>query len=85
MKTKTTMQLLLLVAMTISVIGAIPVSPAVNQTTNPIKIGIFSPYPSASGLSIYGSWTIQGFELGLIYATGGTNKTLAGRPYEIHL
>ena len=84
MKSRVMMQLLLMVAMTISVIGTTPVTPTTTQTTTPIKIGIFAPYPSASSLSIYGTWTIQGFKLGLIYATGGTNKTIAGRPYQIY-
>ncbi len=49
---------------------------------DPIKIGYFAPMTTAS-LSFYAPWSIQGFELGLDYATDGTNATPAGRPYEI--
>ena len=63
------------------------VTPAVAQTTDPIKIGVF--VPETAGLITYGPWTKQGFELGMIYATtmmgyDNENKTEAGRPYEIH-
>ena len=84
MKLKVTTQLLLLFLMVASLFVAVPVSPALEQTTTPIKVGIFAPYPSASILSLYGQWTVQGFQLGLMYATGGTNKTAAGRPFELH-
>lgn len=66
------------------------VQPAVAETTaqtTPIKIGIFTP--ETAGLTAYGPWTRQGFELGMIYATtmmgyDNENKTEAGRPYELH-
>ena len=35
--------------------------------TDPIKIGVFTP--ETAGLTAYGPWTKQGFELGMIYAT----------------
>jgi branched-chain amino acid transport system substrate-binding protein len=61
--------------------------PTVAQTTDPIKIGLFTP--DVSGLAVYAPWTKQGFELGMIYATTESgyvneNKTAAGLPYEIH-
>jgi branched-chain amino acid transport system substrate-binding protein len=66
------------------------VQPAAAETpaqTTPIKIGIFTP--ETAGLTTYGPWTKQGFELGMIYATtemgyDNENKTEAGRPYELH-
>ncbi|UCE09964.1 MAG: ABC transporter substrate-binding protein [Candidatus Thorarchaeota archaeon] len=63
-------------------------TPAVAQDTDPIKIGIFAPFTTAS-LSFYAPWTKQGFELGMIYATtemgyDNENKTQAGRDYEFH-
>jgi branched-chain amino acid transport system substrate-binding protein len=63
------------------------VKPAAAQTPEPIKIGIF--VPETAGLTAYGPWTKQGFELGMIYATtmmgyDNENKTEAGRPYELH-
>ncbi len=62
------------------------VKPAAAQTT-PIKIGIFTP--ETAGLTAYGPWTKQGFELGMVYATtmmgyDNENMTEAGRPYELH-
>ena len=76
-------KLLCLFVLMIPLAYVAPVAPSLQDST-PIKIGIFSPYPSASALSIYGAWTIQVFELGMMYATGGTNKTTAGRPFELH-
>jgi branched-chain amino acid transport system substrate-binding protein len=63
------------------------VRPVVAQTPEPIKIGIFIPI--TEGLTTYGPWTRQGFELGMVYATtmmgyNNENKTQAGRPYELH-
>ncbi|MHA1971711.1 MAG: ABC transporter substrate-binding protein [Candidatus Hodarchaeales archaeon] len=52
------------------------------SSTKPIRIGFFSPETSAS-LYFYAPWSKQGFELGVIYSTNNTNKTLSGRPYEI--
>ena len=62
------------------------VKPVAAQVT-PIKIGVFTP--ETAGLTAYGPWTKQGFELGMIYATtemgyDNENMTEAGRPYEIH-
>ncbi len=62
------------------------VKPAAAQAT-PIKIGVFTP--ETAGLTAYGPWTKQGFELGMLYATtemgyDNENMTEAGRPYEIH-
>ncbi len=51
------------------------------EQSDPIKIGVFLPI--STGYKDYGEWTRQGFELGLIYATEGTNATSAGRPYEL--
>ncbi|MHA1577087.1 MAG: ABC transporter substrate-binding protein [Candidatus Thorarchaeota archaeon] len=61
--------------------------PAAAQTPDPIKIGIFTP--ETAGLTAYGPWTKQGFELGMVYATtmmgyDNENSTEAGRPYELH-
>lgn len=57
-----------------------------NQTatkqTGSIKIGIF--LPETAGYTTYAPWVRQGFELGMIYATDGTNATTGGRPYELH-
>ena len=63
-------------------------APVTAQTPDPIKIGIFAPFTTAS-LSFYAPWTQQGFELGMIYATtemgyDNANKTEAGRPYEYY-
>lgn len=50
------------------------------RAEEPIKIGIVT---SMSGpLEYYGTMEIRGFELGIEYATGGTNQVL-GRPIEI--
>ena len=76
-------KILFLIAILLPSIIVVPVIPATNATT-PIKVGIFAPYPSLSALSLYGAATIQGFQLGLIYSTGGTNKTLGGRPYQLY-
>ena len=59
----------------------------VEAQTTPIKIGIFTP--ETAGLTTYGPWTKQGFELGMIYATtemgyDNENHTEAGREYEYH-
>ncbi|NOR39242.1 MAG: ABC transporter substrate-binding protein, partial [Candidatus Thorarchaeota archaeon] len=63
------------------------VRPAIAQVPEPIKIGIFTP--ETAGLTAYGPWTKQGFELGMVYATtmmgyDNENITEAGRPYELH-
>lgn len=63
------------------------VRPAIAQVPEPIKIGIFTP--ETAGLTSYGPWTKQGFELGMVYATtmmgyDNENMTEAGRPYELH-
>ena len=78
------LSLLLLVSI---VLPCFFVTPAVAQTPQPIKIGIF--IPQTAGLITYAPWTKQGFELGMVYATtqmgyNNENKTEAGRPYELH-
>ncbi|UCE14118.1 MAG: ABC transporter substrate-binding protein [Candidatus Heimdallarchaeota archaeon] len=58
---------------------------AIQSDTNqngPIKIGIF--LPETAGYTTYAPWVRQGFELGMIYASDGTNTTSGGRPYELH-
>ncbi|TFG07746.1 hypothetical protein EU538_08295, partial [Candidatus Thorarchaeota archaeon] len=60
--------------------------PRVAAQANPIKIGVF--VPETAGLTAYGPWTKQGFELGMVYGTtemgyDNENMTQAGRPYEI--
>jgi branched-chain amino acid transport system substrate-binding protein len=77
--------MILLVSMFMPCFLAMPVAA---QTPTPIKIGVFAPF-SGSSLTAYAPWTKQGFELGMIYATtqmgyDNENKTIAGRPYEIH-
>jgi len=75
--------LLLVASIFIPVFVAKPVA----AQATPIKIGVF--VPETAGLTAYGPWTKQGFELGMIYATtemgyDNENMTEAGRPYEIH-
>ncbi|WP_442600331.1 substrate-binding domain-containing protein [Neobacillus sp. D3-1R] len=50
------------------------------KNTEPIKIGLLAS--QTGGLESYGKQTIQGFELGLEYATGGTNE-VAGRKIQV--
>ncbi len=76
--------LLLILIPSIIVVPVTPLTQSSQANTTPIKVGIFAPFPSLSALSLYGAQTVQGFQLGLIYATGGTNKTIDGRPYELH-
>ena len=76
------LSLLLLVSIFVPVFF---VKPVVAQ--DPIKIGVFTP--ETAGLTAYGPWTKQGFELGMVYATtmmgyDNENMTEGGRPYEIH-
>ncbi len=52
------------------------------NATETIKIGFFAPKTAAS-LYFYEPWSRQGFELGIIYSTDGTNSTVDGRPFEI--
>ncbi len=56
-------------------------TPTEPTQADPIKIGIF--LPQTAGLVDYGPWVRQGFELGLDYATGGTNATTGNRSYEL--
>jgi branched-chain amino acid transport system substrate-binding protein len=77
------LSLLLLVSIFVPVFLVKPVAAQVD----PIKIGVFTP--ETAGLTAYGPWTKQGFELGMLYATtemdyDNENMTEAGRPYEIH-
>ena len=83
MKLRPLFFLIEIIIISLALTNVINVQPTENTVT-PIKVGIFAPYPSASALSIYGGWTVQGFQLGLIYATGGTNMTADGRPFELH-
>ncbi|MFW9994402.1 MAG: substrate-binding domain-containing protein [Candidatus Odinarchaeota archaeon] len=55
---------------------------AASEKVKTIKIGFFSAESDAS-LDFYSPWSRQGFELGIMYATNGTNATIAGKPYEI--
>ena len=75
---------MVLIALSIPIVPINSLAPTKTTQSTPIKVGIFSPYPGASALSIYGGWTVQGFQLGLMYATDGTNATIAGRPFELH-
>jgi branched-chain amino acid transport system substrate-binding protein len=59
---------------------AAPAESAPEQDATPIKIGLLA---STTGpLEAYGKQTIKGFELGIEYATEGTNA-VNGRPIEI--
>lgn len=49
------------------------------KNSEPIKIGVLAS--QTGGLEAYGKQTLRGFELGLEYATGGTNE-VAGRKIE---
>lgn len=49
------------------------------KNTEPIKIGVLAS--QTGGLEAYGQQTLRGFELGLEYATDGTNE-VAGRKIE---
>ena len=49
------------------------------KNTEPIKIGVLAS--QTGGLEAYGKQTLRGFELGLEYATDGTNE-VAGRKIE---
>jgi len=49
------------------------------ETQAPIKIGVLAS--QTGGLEAYGEQTLRGFELGLEYATDGTNE-VAGRKIE---
>ncbi|WP_423409641.1 substrate-binding domain-containing protein [Heyndrickxia sp. MSNUG] len=49
------------------------------KNTEPIKIGVLAS--QTGGLEAYGKQTLRGFELGLEYATNGTNE-VAGRKIE---
>jgi len=50
------------------------------ESKQPIKIGVLASLTGA--LEDYGKQTTRGFELGIAYATGGTNE-VAGRPIEV--
>lgn len=76
--------MLLILLPSMAVVPVAVTQSSTQASTTPIKIGIFAPYPSLSALSLYGAMTIQGFQLGLIYSTGGTNKTIDGRPYQLY-
>ncbi|TFF91102.1 hypothetical protein EU545_05635 [Candidatus Thorarchaeota archaeon] len=80
-----TLSLLLLFVSSLAM-SALFVPRAAAQAEDPIKIGVF--VPETAGLTAYGPWTKQGFELGMIYGTtemgyDNANMTEAGRPYEV--
>ena len=50
------------------------------QEDSPLRIGVLTD--TSGALAIYGLEQVSGFELGIEYATGGTNM-VAGRPIEI--
>ena len=56
------------------------VEPVAEEVKEPIKIGIVTSQTGA--LEAYGKQSIRGFELGLQYATNGTNQ-VAGHPIEV--
>ncbi|MGE5702103.1 MAG: substrate-binding domain-containing protein [Clostridia bacterium] len=55
-------------------------SPSGTDKKEPIRIGVLASLTGA--LEDYGKQTKRGFELGIEYATGGTNE-VAGRPIEV--
>lgn len=59
---------------------AAPTSDSAAATGKPIKIGLITDQSKA--LSLYGTQEINGFMLGLEYATNGTMQ-VAGRPIEV--
>jgi len=72
------MRVLLIVALVFVALSAVGYSNA--QDDDALKIGVLTDHSGA--LAIYGFEQTQGFELGIEYATGGTNE-VAGRPIEI--
>ena len=83
MKKKYLLGIMLLIPFVFSCLLISPSVATPNEPTanGPIKIGIFLPV--TAGLYQYGPWVKQGFELGLDYATGGTNATADNRSYEL--
>ncbi len=57
-----------------------PAASAAAASGKPLKIGLITDQSKA--LQLYGQQEINGFKLGLQYATEGTN-TVAGRPIEL--
>lgn len=55
-------------------------TPAASEAKAPIRIGVLASLTGA--LEDYGKQTTRGFELGIAYATGGTNE-VGGRPIEV--
>lgn len=55
-------------------------TPAASEVKAPIRIGVLASLTGA--LEDYGKQTTRGFELGIAYATGGTNE-VGGRPIEV--
>ena len=84
MKKNKIIGIMILIPFTISCLLIFPSLAIPNELEqpDPIKIGVFIPI--STGYKDYGEWARQGFELGLMYATDGTNATSAGRPYELH-
>lgn len=56
--------------------------PEKTESSEPIKIGVLAS--QTGGLESYGKQTLQGFELGLDYATNGTRE-VAGRKIEVFI
>ncbi|WP_438824771.1 substrate-binding domain-containing protein [Bacillus sp. JJ1532] len=56
--------------------------PEESKNSEPIKIGVLAS--QTGGLESYGKQTLQGFELGLDYATNGTRE-VAGRKIEVFI
>ncbi|WNS77557.1 substrate-binding domain-containing protein [Bacillus sp. DTU_2020_1000418_1_SI_GHA_SEK_038] len=56
--------------------------PEEKESSEPIKIGVLAS--QTGGLESYGKQTLQGFELGLDYATNGTRE-VAGRKIEVFI
>ncbi|QED47171.1 substrate-binding domain-containing protein [Cytobacillus dafuensis] len=56
--------------------------PVETKNSEPIKIGVLAS--QTGGLEAYGKQTLQGFELGLDYATNGTRE-VAGRKIEVFI
>ncbi|MEH7391911.1 substrate-binding domain-containing protein [Bacillus sp. JJ1474] len=56
--------------------------PEETKNSEPIKIGVLAS--QTGGLESYGKQTLQGFELGLDYATNGTRE-VAGRKIEVFI
>lgn len=70
----------IIASLTLTACGGASNEKATAEAKKPIKIGIVTPQSGA--LESYGKSSINGFELGLDYATQGKNE-VAGRPIQI--